>query len=68
MGMSRGFRRLIVVIAFLGIAMLSLLWLMSGEEQRIVEPLVAIPVVLAIGPAILVLLIGWVVMGFRNSN
>jgi hypothetical protein len=64
MGMSRGFRRMILVIAILGIATLSLLWLMHGEQ----EPLTAMPVILAIGPAIVVLLIGWVVIGFRNSN
>ncbi len=58
MGMSRGFRRMILVIAILGIATLSLLWLMHGEQEPLIEPLTALPVILAIGPAIVVLLIG----------
>ena len=50
--------------------MLSLLWLMMrrGEQDPVIEPLAAVPLILGIGPAIVVLLIGWVVMGFRNSN
>ena len=67
MGVSRGFRRLSVLAAFSGAAVLMFLWVNQGEWP---EPLQAVEglAVLAGLPAIFMLILGWAVAGFRQPN
>ncbi len=62
--LSRGFRRLIIVASLGGLLGLLMLWL---SRAPITIGYVALSV-LAFLPAGLILLVGWVIRGFRNSN
>ena len=66
MGISRGFRRLSIFAAAVGVSLLTIAWLTDPNPPgQIVAGLVAFGAL----PALLrPLLLSWVVAGFRNSN
>lgn len=70
MDLSRGFHRLSIVVALIGLAVLLVLGL--GPEGHLATASLSLWVWLiflfAGLPAIFVLLLGWVIAGFRKSN
>jgi hypothetical protein len=67
-GIARGFRRLSVFAAAAGVTMLTFLWLSDGGGAPSFKQLLTGLALFGGFPAILVLLLGWVVAGFRISE
>jgi len=67
MNISRGFRRLSLLAGFVGFGVIVFIW---GDSNQMPSPTQLIFGLAIFGglPAIFVLLLGWVVAGFRNSN
>jgi apolipoprotein N-acyltransferase len=67
MGISRGFRRLSLVVAVLGAATIAFIWLGNDAHPTTEQVLYGLSL-FVIGPPIFILLLGWVAAGFQNSN
>jgi hypothetical protein len=67
MGISRGFRRLSVLTAFLGLVVIVFLWSQPGSNPTVPELIFGFLLFVGV-PVLFVLLLGWVVAGFQNSN
>lgn len=74
MGISGGFRRLSLVTAIIGTAFLVFCWVYPADPAFRVKFPLNIPtmaeglLLFAAAPAIVVLLIGWVVAGFQKAD
>jgi hypothetical protein len=64
MGISRGFRRLSFLAGFAGAIVIVCLWLSTGTPT-VSEFVLALLLFVSV-PAVFVLILGWVVAGFRN--
>lgn len=67
MNISRGFRRLSVVAAFLGLMVIVYLWTQPDSHPTPAQLLAGIVVFSGL-PALFVLLLGWAIAGFQKST
>jgi hypothetical protein len=64
---SRGFRRLSVLAALVGLGVFTVLELLPYSDPSTKDLIVGV-VIFGIAPAIFVLVLGWVVAGFQKGN
>jgi hypothetical protein len=67
MNISRGFRRLSIFTAMAGVNVFAWFWAVNGPPHDAGGFFTA-TILLVIAPTVLVLVLGWAVQGFRNSN
>ena len=66
-GISRGFRRLSVVVGFIGATFIGFICLHDGRLPTVGD-LMTMLAILVVVPMTFVLLLGWAIAGFRDSN
>jgi hypothetical protein len=67
MNISRGFRRLSLLVGLIGFLVLGFLW-MADNSVPSFEEIVRGLLILVIAPAVVVCVLGWAVAGFQKSN
>jgi hypothetical protein len=68
MGISRGFRRLSVLVGFTGLTVIVFLWFVNAPPFPTSKQVIVGIMLFVGGPVIFVLALGWVVAGFHKSN
>jgi len=66
MNISRGFRRLSVAAGLAGATFIGFLWANNGMPEP--AQFVAATCLFVIAPVVFVLVVGWAIEGFKNSN